>query len=231
MIMPGIGDSFVATNVRLHFAVAISLVITPVLALYLPPIPTSSIGFIMLVISEAMVGLFIGTIMRIMMSSLETTGVIISVQSGFANANIFNPVAGSQGSLLGAMLSMLGVVFIFITNIHHYLIATVFESYKLFPPETMIIHNFPDMSDAITLTVSMAFLTGVKLAAPFLAMGLIMYLGFGVLGRLLPQIQIFFLALPVQILVSIIMLSLVFSTILLFWMEEYLEVIGKLLIP
>ncbi len=231
MIMPGIGDSFVSSNVRLHFAVAMSIVVAPILTLYLPPIPTSSVGFVALIVTEAVIGLFIGTIMRIMMSSLETAGVIISMQSGFANANIFNPVAGGQGSLIGAFLSMLGVVFIFVTNMHHFLIATIFESYKLFPTDFNLIDNAGDLSDAIATTVNTAFVTGVKLSAPFMAMGLLMYLGFGVLGRLLPQIQVFFLALPVQILISLITLSLVFSTIVLFWIEEFGEIIMQMLAP
>lgn len=229
MIMPGIGDSFVSARIRLAFALALSFIVTPVLAPYLPAIPESSVGFMMLILAEAVIGIFIGTVMRILMSALDTAGMVISMQTGFANALIFNPVAGGQGSLVGALLSMLGIVMIFVTNMHHYLIATVFDSYNLFPA-TGALPPVADMSDVIARTVNTAFNIGVRLAAPFLVVGLLIYLTFGLLGRLMPQLQIFFLALPVQILLSLITLALVFSAGILYWLGMYEETLVRTLI-
>ncbi len=229
MIMPGIGDSFVSARIRLTFALALSFIVTPVLAPYLPAIPENSVAFMLLILAEAVIGIFIGTVMRILMSALDTAGMVISMQTGFANALVFNPVAGGQGSLVGALLSMLGIVMIFVTNMHHYLIATVFDSYNLFPA-TGAIPPVADMSDVIARTVNTAFNIGVRLAAPFLVVGLLIYLTFGLLGRLMPQLQIFFLALPVQILLSLITLALVFSAGILYWLGMYEETLVRTLI-
>src|SRR4051812_20025708 len=91
MIMPGIGDTFVSPTVRLLFAAAISFILTPVLAPHLPAIPSNTGVFIELLLSEVFIGIFIGLIMRIMISALDTAGTIVSIQASLSNASLFNP--------------------------------------------------------------------------------------------------------------------------------------------
>jgi len=118
MIMPGIGDSFVSPQIRLHFALAMSFVLTPFLATNLPPIPKESVEMITLLVTEAFIGIFIGTVMRIMINALDTAGSVISIQAGLSNALVFNPATASQGSLVGALYSVTGVTLLFVTNMH-----------------------------------------------------------------------------------------------------------------
>lgn len=230
MIMPGIGDSFVSPQIRLHFALAISLVLTPFLAPSLPAIPSGAVPLVGLLVSEAVIGIFIGTVMRIMISALDTAGMVISIQAGFSNALVFNPVTASQGTAVGALLSSLGVTLLLITNMHHYMLASVVESYQLFPA-TGSLPEAGALSEVIGRTVSVAFKIGVQIAVPFLIVGLLVQIGFGVLGRLMPQVQIFFLALPAQILLSLLMIALVLSTGLLFWLNGYESVVTEALSP
>ena len=228
MLMPGIGDSFVTPQIRLLFAVSFCFILTPVLATTLPAIPASTPALILLLLSEAYIGLFIGTVMRILFSALDTAGATISLQAGFANAMVFNPATATQGSLVGALYSMLGLTLIFVTNLHHFLLATVVDSYILFPAQGL----FPDtgsVSDIIARTVSVAFATGVQIALPFIIVGLLIHTTFGLLGRLMPQIQIFFLALPVQILMSLIILTMVLSAGMLYWLDNYAGALSRLL--
>ncbi len=220
MIMPGIGDSFVPTNIRLLFTLAVSFVMTPVLAAFLPPMPDTFLPFFLLIAAEMVVGLFIGTVMRILISALDTVGMMISLQTGFANALIFNAISSGQGSIIGSLFSVLGVVLLLVTNMHHLMLLSIFESYTLFPAQPEFLET-ASMAEVISRTVSAAFLTGVRMAAPFIVVGLLIYTGFGLLGRLMPQIQVFFLALPVQIMMSLLTLSLVFSAGILFWLAFY----------
>lgn len=221
MIFPGFGDVFVPARVRLFFALGISFVMAPAVAPVLPAQPANAVVFAFLLGTEVLVGIFIGTVARILATALDTAGMAISLQSGLANAQIFNPVMGSQGSLVGAFLGSAGIVLLFATNLHHLLILSVFESYQMFSAGT-----FPatgGMSEVIAKTVNTAFTIGIQFAAPFIIVGLIVYLGFGILGRLMPQIQVFFLALPVQILLSLITLLLVVSVGMLFWLSKFEE--------
>lgn len=230
LIMPGIGDSFVSPNVRLLFALGISFVLTPILSPHLPAIPAGEGQLILLLLSEAFIGFFIGTVMRILVSALDTAGMVISYQAGFSNAQLFNPVTGTQGSLVGALYSSLGVTIMLVADVHHQMLASVVDSYQLFPANG----TFPDtgsVSEVISQTVNTAFKIGVQMSIPFLIVGTLIQIGFGLLGKLMPQIQIFFLAMPVQIFLSLIMLSLTLSTAILFWLNGYESILAQFLAP
>lgn len=228
MIMPGIGDSFVSPQIRLAFALAFCFVLMPFLSASVPPMPPSTPALILLLLAEGLIGIFIGTVMRIMMSALDTAGSTISIQAGFANALVFNPSTATQGSLIGAMYSMMGVTLLFIVNLHHFLLAAVVESYALFPANGAML-DMGSVAVVISRAVSVAFRTGVQLALPFIVVGLLVHICFGLLGRLMPQVQIFFLALPVQILMSLILLTMVLSAGMIYWLNTYAGTVSGLL--
>lgn len=230
MIMPGIGDSFVSPTIRLLFALAISFVLTPVLSPNLPAIPANTVVLVTMLVSEAFVGVFIGTVMRILVSALDTAGTIVSIQAGLSNATLFNPTTNTQGSVISAVYSALGVTLILVADIHHQMLAAVVDSYHLFPASGA----FPDMgsiSEVISKTVAVAFKIGVQLAIPFLVVGLLVQIGLGMLGRLMPQLQVFFLAMPLQILLSLLTLLLVLSAGVIFWLNGYETILTQSLIP
>jgi flagellar biosynthesis protein FliR len=226
MIMPGLGDSFISERIRLHMALGLSFVLLPLVMTYMPPVVPPFPLLVALIVQELMIGLMIGTVARIFMTALDTAGMVISAQSGLANAQIFNPAMSTQGSLVGAMLSVTGMLVLFATNMHHVLIIGIVESYKTFP-----LGKMPDvgsMAELISYSVSASFTIGIKLATPFIVMTMLIYVGMGVLSRLMPQVQVFMLALPLQILLSIIMLMIVFSAIFTYWLARYQDAISYL---
>lgn len=220
-IMPGLGDSFVPQNIRLYIALALSLVLMPLVMPYLPnPVPTTMMLFV-LITSEFIIGIFIGTVARIMMTALDTAGMIISMQSGLGNAQVFNPTMAAQGSLVGALLSITGVVLIFVTNLHHLLIYGLLGSYEVFP-----VGQLPDtgsMAELISKAIAGSFLIGLQISAPFIVLSMMLYIGMGVLSRLMPQVQVFMLSLPLQITLSLLTLMLMFSAGMLFWLTKFEE--------
>lgn len=220
-IMPGLGDSFVPRQIRLFLSLGLALVLAPLVQPFVPdPLPAMAVIF-SLILMEFVIGLFIGTVARILMTALDVAGMIISMTSGLANAQVFNPSLASQGSITGAFLSMTGVMLLFATNLHHMLIYGLVESYQMFP-----IGGIPDaggMAQMITKAVSAAFLIGFQLAVPFVMVAMLLYIGMGVLSRLMPQVQVFILSLPIQILLSMITLFFVLSTMMLFWLTKFEE--------
>ncbi len=219
MIMPGVGDSFTPSNIRLYVALGLSAVLMPVMQQFMPsPLPAMPVLFV-LIGMEFITGLFIGTIARILVSALDTAGMIISLMSGFANAQIFNPAMATQGSIVGAFMSVAGVVLMFATNLHHLLIYGLVESYQLFP-----LGGIPDtgsMAELMSKAVASAFFVGFQIAMPFVIVALLIYIAMGVLARVMPQIQVFMVALPLQIILSLITLSLIFSAGMMFWASRF----------
>lgn len=219
MIMPGLGDSFTPERIRLHIAIAMTLVLFPLVVPYLPKTTPSTFSLFILIVIEFIVGLFFGTIARIFMMALDTAGMIISTSSGLANAQVFNPSLATQGSLVGAFLSITGIAVLFALNLHHLLIMGIMESYELFP-----LGQIPDtgsMAQLMAKSVSSAFAIGIKMGAPFIVLTLLIYVGMGVLSRLMPQVQVFLLALPMQILLAIILLMLTVTALFSYWAGQF----------
>lgn len=223
MLIPGVGDSFVSNNIRLVFAIAMSFILTPLTAEYMPSQTPTGFGLFFLIGTEFLIGLLYGTIARIFMTALDTAGMVISMQSGIGNAQLFNPALASQGSLMGAFLSVAGVVFLFAMNLHVILIMGLMETYQIFPVGG--IPNSASMADLVAQAVMNSFRIGIQIAAPFMVMTLLIYLGMGVLSRLMPQIQVFILALPLQILLSLVLMTITISTIMLFWASAFQDAI------
>lgn len=219
MIMPGIGDSFVPQNVRLLMAFSMAFVLTPLVQNFMPAeVPAAPMLFT-LIAMEFVIGMFIGVIARVLMAALDVAGMIISMTSGLANAQVFNPASATQGSIAGAFLSMTGVVLLFVTNLHHMLIYGLVESYVLFP-----VGGVPDtgsMAEMVSRAFSASFMIGFQIAIPFVVVAMLIYIGMGVLSRVMPQVQVFILAIPAQILLSVITMALVFSAAMLFWISKF----------
>lgn len=221
MLLPGFGDFFVPRNLRLYIALGLSLVLFPVIAPSLPsPVPGSA-QLAVLIASEFVTGLFIGTVARIFMTALDTAGMMISMASGLGSAQMFNPAFATQGSLIGAFLSISGVMILFASNMHHFLLHALVSSYEVFP-----VGGIPDaggMAETISRVVSASFLMGIQLSIPFVLVSMMIYVGMGVLSRLMPQIQVFLIAVPVQIIITLLAFSLVISAMFLFWEQTFAD--------
>jgi flagellar biosynthetic protein FliR len=222
IIMPGIGDSFVAPNVRLLFALAFTVVVSPVASQFLPEVTNGHL--VGLIISEIVIGFFIGTVARIFMAALDTAGMLISMQMGLGSAMMFNPQMAGQGSVVGAFLSITGALLLFTTNLHHMLIFGMIDSYKTFPVSEGIPMT-EGMAVTIAQAVSKSFTIGFYMATPFIVVALFLYIAMGVLGRLMPQIQVFMIAIPIQIMLGLLIFTMILSSMMLFWLNQYDEAI------
>jgi flagellar biosynthetic protein FliR len=197
MVMPGIGGRFVPVNARLLFALSVSAILYPVLGKNLPGVPPDFPGMVILIIGEVLVGLFLGMLVEIMMMALHVAGTVISFQTGLSSALVSDPITESQGSSVTGLLNMLGVLLFFILNLHHVMFEALVESYILFTPG-----NLPPMSDfseTIVRHVAWCFDIGIRLSAPFIIVNTVLFSGLGILSRLMPQMQVFFVAMPLQL--------------------------------
>lgn len=219
MVMPTIGDAFVPTRVRLLVSLTICFLVTPVLAPTLPKSPESPLALLVLLNQEIILGLFLGTIPRIMMGTLEVAGMVIATTTGLANAQVFNPALATQGSLPGSLLGWLGLLLIFATDLHHLLITAVVDSYSLFKPGASL--PVQDMTTTIVRVVADSFNLGARMSAPFLLVGLMFALALGILSKLTPQIQVFFIFTSTQIMLGLILFALTLSAMMVFWLTYF----------
>ena len=159
----------------------------------------------------------LGLLARLTISALQIAGSVVAQQMGLGFVTAVDPTQGQQGVIVGNFLSVLGVTLIFATDLHHLVIAALNDSYTLFRPGE--IPMLGDVAELMTGTVAGAFRIGVQLAAPFLVFGLLFNLGLGVLSRLMPQMQVFFVGMPLSILVGFLILMLVVGAMMMTFLD------------
>src|ERR1043165_6727506 len=163
MLLPVIGDAGVPTRVRLAFALAVSAALVSVSAKYYPTgsVPPLELG--VLIAREVTVGILVGSMARLIMSSLETAGYLIASQTGLSFAQTFDPGQGMQGAMVGTFLSLLGALLGFASGLHHLAIGAIGGSYTLMPPGGDL--PTADLAQLTLNLVIASFALGLQLAA------------------------------------------------------------------
>lgn len=217
--LPGFAATHVAVRVRVFIALGVSMAMLPMLVGTLPPMPADAGGIVRLIVIEITVGAFLGLLAQTLLSALHFAGAVIGVTSGLANAMVFDPITESQGALIIGFLNMLAMVLIFVTGTHILMLEAVGESYTLFVPGAPL--PLGDMSDYLARVLGQSFVIGLRLAAPFVVFSLVFQTAMGVTARLMPQMNVFFVGLPAQILLALALLMLVLPAMMLWTMNHF----------
>lgn len=219
MVMPGFSETYVPVNVRLVFAIMISLILMPLLGAMMPPLPSSAVKLTLMVTNEILIGVFIGTICQILIGVMHIAGSIFSVQAGISSAVVFDSSQNTQGSLVGNFFGIIAIALIFTTDLHYLMLRGVTESYTVFAPG-----KFPPLNDfagSVAHTASDIFTMAVQISAPVIITGTLLFLGAGVISRLMPTVQVFFVITAPQLMLGIFILVTTFSAVMLYYMEFY----------
>src|ERR1700688_421648 len=223
MLLPGVGELNLPSRVRLTIALVLTAILLPahqkaytVELAALAPVLT-------MLLQEIVIGAVLGLTARLAISALQVAGSVIAQQLGLGFVTTIDPTQGEQGVIIGNFLTMLGITLFFATDMHHLVIAALNSSYDLFEPGE--VPAVGDVAALVTKTAAGAFRIGIQLSAPFLAFGLLFNVGLGVLSRLMPQMQVFFVALPLSILIGLLFLLLVLGTM----MGYFLDYVGGVL--
>jgi flagellar biosynthetic protein FliR len=219
MLMPGIGEANVPPNIRLSFALILSLCLGPIALPYLPPEPSTVDGTAGYIIKEVLIGLIIGSLLQIFLTALTTAGEFVSLQTTLAFAQTTNPTQAQPGTTISTFLTLMGITLIFDTDLHRLFIVAMAHSYTLFPP----MRTLP-LGDAASLagqTVSRSFMLGLQLAAPVVVFSLVFNIATGLIGRVMPQFQIFFVATPLSLLLGLSIFALSLGAIGMVWVQAY----------
>jgi len=224
-LMPGIGETFISAQIRIYFAIFLALLSAPFVAEHLPAQPESVAEMFSLVATEMIIGIFFGLLARIMILTLDTAGRVISMAIGLSNAQIFNPAISQQGTISGVLLSMLGIMLLFITNLHHLLIMALFDSYTLFPPGQPL--PIGDMTVSVSRLFSDSFNIAIQISGPFIVVNLLFFLALGMVARLMPQMPIFFVALPIQVGLGLFIFSVVLTGMFTVFLPYYSDNITR----
>ncbi|MEO6394650.1 MAG: flagellar biosynthetic protein FliR [Devosia sp.] len=222
MLLPALGEMIIPARLRLSFATVFSLVLYPIISPGLPRLPSETLAVGALVMHELAIGLILGAITRLITMAAAVAGSVIAFQAGLSVAQTADPTQGGvQGAIIGNFIGMLGVTLIFATNLHHVALYAVRDSYMIFAPTDPLM--FGDAAEMAIRSAASAFVIGVQMSAPFIVLGLVFYLGMGILGRMMPQLQVFFVAMPATIWVGLALLALLLAMMMGWYLTHFEE--------
>jgi flagellar biosynthetic protein FliR len=223
MLMPGIGDNAVPQRIRLSFALLMSMILAPLVYKGAGVMPSSVGGLAGAVIHEILIGLMIGSVLKLFFTAMSTAGEVISMQTTLSFAQTTNPSMGQSSTAVSTFLSMLGLTLIMATDLHHLFIGAIVKSYDLFPFTRAV-----PVNDAATLavrTVADSFSLGIQLAAPVIVFSLVFNLAVGLVGRVMPAFQIFFVASPLSVILGLSLLALSLGGVAMVWTDRYRDLL------
>ena len=212
MLLPGLGEVNIPVRIKLATALLLTMIVLPLhRQAYQVDLQALSPLLVMMV-HEIVIGIVLGATARVTLSALQVAGYVIAQQMGLGFVTAVDPTQGQQGVLIGNFLTMLGVTLLFSTDSHHLVIAALSDSYKIFAPGEVIPSG--DVASLATRAFAAAFKIGLQLSAPFLVFGLVFNIGLGVLARLMPQMQVYFVGAPLSILIGFLIFGLVLAAMM-----------------
>lgn len=218
MLAPGWGEQAAPATLRLAAAVLVTAVLAPTLAGNTPPQPANIAAAVPLIAVEILIGLMLGGGARLMMSALQVAGATVGIASGLGFAQQVDPIASQPAAIFSGFFSLMGVVLVMSAGLHRIMIQAAADSYSIFPVGT-----FPPIGDASVFVidaVANAFRLGIQIAAPVLIFSLIFNMSLGLVSRLLPQIQVFMIAMPLSVLLGVAVTALGLGGGMMVWLDE-----------
>lgn len=168
--------------------------------------------YLFLIIKEILVGLSIGLLAYIILTSIQIAGGFIDFQMGFAIANVIDPQTGAQSPLTGQYFYIIALLFLLSINGHHLLIDGIYYSYQFISIEELIYFKNQGLVDFIINVFSEMFLVAFQMAIPIVGCLFLVDIALGMIARTVPQLNVFVVGLPIKILVSFISI-LIFLTL------------------
>jgi flagellar biosynthetic protein FliR len=227
-LLPGLGEASIPAVMKSGALLCLVMLLLPIITpeAFQPPANEASLG--LMVLAELANGLWFGWLARVIVTSLPLAGQVIADFAGLSNILMPSPELGPQSSAIGRLFEVAVPTLILSTGLYEELLSALADSYRVFPAGTLF-----GVADSVALAATViaeSFYLSLRLATPFLVLSVAWHLATGLIARLVPKLQIFFVAMPGQIWLSLSLLALLCGAIFRAWTEamktEFLALLG-----
>jgi flagellar biosynthesis protein FliR len=223
-LLPFFSSGNVDPKVKAGLSFFLAYIFFPTIPAQVLPMPEGGVGFFMMVLWEVSTGLIIGMAANLLFLAFQIAGEIMDREIGLSMVQLMNPITEEMSTGFAFLQLMIFSVILLLSNGHFYFIQAIHESFVRIP----IAGLEPDlgrMSGLFTTIVSDAFVIGLKAASPLLAVTLLSSLGMAFMARIMPQMNIWLVAVPLKIFVGVITLIYTLPMLykLFFWTFERLQ--------
>jgi flagellar biosynthetic protein FliR len=209
--VPMLGGQVVPTQVRLGLGLVLAAVLIPWQPLGADVKTMDMFVFSVAIFKELIIGSLAAFAAALTFGAIQIAGEVMGLQSGFGSGRIFNPAMGEGGSDYSQFFVMFAMLVFLLINGHHLFILAVQKTFEAIPA------NGPlpvESLDALATLTARLIAAGIRMALPVMAALIITDLALGLIARVAPQVQIFFLGMPLKVGISLIALALLFMIIM-----------------
>lgn len=225
-LFPFFSSRVIPVLTKAGLALIITVILYPVIDTALGAFPATLWGMTRMVLSELIVGMILGLLVQMFFEGVMIMGQTVGFQTGFAIANILDPQSGMQVSILSNMAYLVAMVLFLLLNGHHILLGAMRESFEIIGVGSLNLNK--QIFERVIATSADMFVIAIKIGAPAIAALLFTMVAFGLITKLIPQMNIMIVAFPVQIVVGLVFFGVSLS-VLLRSMEKYLGGLGPVL--
>ncbi|GFM82756.1 flagellar biosynthetic protein FliR [Pseudomonas cichorii] len=210
MTMPIIGTTLVPRRVRLYFAVAVTVVVAPVLPA-MPPVEALDLSALLLIGEQILIGAGMGLSLQLFFHIFVVAGQIIATQMGMGFASMVDPTNGVSSAVIGQFFTMLVTLLFLAMNGHLIVLEILVESFTTMPVGSgLLVNNFWELATGLGWVMS----SGLRLVLPAITALLIINIAFGVMTRAAPQLNIFSIGFPLTLVLGMVILWMTMADIL-----------------
>lgn len=195
-------------KVKAGIAIALALVEIPMLE-YTPLSYTGVVGYALLVTKEALTGALIGLASGLCMYIVDFSGHILDMEIGFSMVTLMDPTTRTQTSINGVFLNYLLILIMLATNLHYYIISTIYDSFTVIPIGGAVFNG--NLYLFYLEYMVNYFVIGFRIILPIFASILIINVVLGVLAKVAPQMNMFAIGMQLKVFVGIFVLTIVLS--------------------
>jgi flagellar biosynthetic protein FliR len=189
---------------KVTFAIWIALTLWFVTPISAETLPTDLLSIFFALILEFIIGLLIGFVCNLIFIAIQSAGEIMDLQMGLSVAQSFDPIFGTQISVVGRLALFFGIVIFLIFDGHHLVLSTMHHSFSMINVSELYNFTSPQAMDGIVKLGGFIFKTAIQLAAPSILLIFLSDFTFGLVSRAAPQVNVFMLGFQVKPLLGII---------------------------
>lgn len=192
-------------RVKTLLALAIAIVVFHVVP-YREVIYSTTIEYAIVVITEMLAGVIMGFMANVAYYILSFAGQIIDQEIGFSMVNQYDPITSAQVTVTGNLYTYAVMLMVLITNMHHYLIRAITDSFQVIPVGSVVV-DF-NLYEVMKRFLVDYFVLGFRIVLPIFASLLVVNTILAILARVAPQMNMFVIGLQLKVFVGLVVLVL-----------------------
>jgi flagellar biosynthetic protein FliR len=218
VLLPGLGEAVAPAAVRIGLALSITILLLSDLQPIIPSVPEAGMRMGLMIVGEVITGLWFGWLARMIVVALPIGAQFIGYLTGLSSVLQPDPELGAQSSVFGKLFGMVAPMMLLATGLYKFMLTAMDGLFRLIPVGQILPAG--DTTQVAIHAVGAGFALALQLASPFVVLGIAWQLAIGLMARIIPRVQIYFVSVPGQIMVGLALLAITSSAIILAWHDS-----------